>query len=303
MITLNGERGFEQVESWEQITELPGFTTGLNPEQKQLKEIIGRYVFKEKIACGLSTCKQPHGRGYIVTTKSGEVTNIGNVCGKTHFGVKFDEFSKIFTQAVTDHQNREAIASFLFRFEGYVSDVAAIRSGLHGADWVYRTSRALVERNRGCPDTLVAEVNKFVKARSGEIRVARIASKEEAKELEVIAGKNLPRPQYVDEVKGNLKGLACLYQENDLREILILDIEPQLQKMAEFDVDQATSQGLRYWSKWCQELDEKIDRVREAVRTGRILLTNENLSQLFAVIPDPKELTEFKKWLANVVGK
>lgn len=29
MITLNGERGFEKVESWEEITELPGFTDNL----------------------------------------------------------------------------------------------------------------------------------------------------------------------------------------------------------------------------------------------------------------------------------
>lgn len=302
MITLNGERGFEQVESWEQILELPGFSADLNPEQEQLEEIIGRYVFKEKIACGLSTCKQPHGRGYIVTTKSGEVTNIGNVCGKIHFGVKFDEFSKVFTQAVTDHQNREAIASFMFRLEGYMSDVANIRSEPRGADWVYRTTRALVERNHGCPDILVAEVNKLVRARSGEIRVARIASKQEAEELEVIAGRNLPRPQYIEEVKGSLKGIASLYDENDLRKILILDVEPQLKQLAEFDLDQATSQELRIWSKWCQELDEKVDRAREVVQTGRALLTRENLSQLCQVIPDSKELTEFKKWVAKVVG-
>jgi hypothetical protein len=139
MITLNGERGFEQIESWQQILELPGFTGDLNPEEKQLKEIIGRYIFRDKIPCGLSTCKQPHGRGYIVTTKSGDVTNIGNVCGKKHFGIQFDEFSKVFTQAVTDYQNRETIASHLFRLEGYISEIAEIRSEEKGADWVYRT--------------------------------------------------------------------------------------------------------------------------------------------------------------------
>ena len=79
MITLNGARGFEEVNSWQEITELPGFTAALNPEHKQLQEIIGRYVFKDKIPCGLTTCKQPHGRGYIAVTESGDVTNIGNV--------------------------------------------------------------------------------------------------------------------------------------------------------------------------------------------------------------------------------
>lgn len=303
MITINGERGFEQVESWEQILELPGFTAELNPEQKQLKAIIGRYVFKERIPCGLCTCRQPHGKGYIVTTETGEITNIGNRCGKTHFGVKFDEFSKVFTQAITDHQHREAIASFLFRLEGYSMEVATIRSETQGADWVYKVSRALVERNRGCPDVLVTEVNKMLRSRSGDIRVARIASEAEAEELDAISGKKSPRPQYIEEIKGRLKGITALYKENDLREMLVLDVEPKLKELADFDVDQATSHDLRYWAKWCQELDDKIERVRDTVRTGRVLLDRGNLAQLADLISDPRDTVMFRKWLATAASK
>jgi hypothetical protein len=303
MITLNGERGFEQVDSWEDILHLPGFTINLNPEKKQLKEIIGRYIFPEKISCGLSTCRQPHGRGYIVITQSGEVTNIGNVCGKNHFGVKFDEYSKVFTQALTDHQNRETITSFLFQLEGYVSLVSDMRSEERGADWVYRTSRALVERNHGCPDIIVTEINKMVRARSRDIRVVRIATEDEAKELEVIASKSLPRPQHIEELKGNLNGIACLYHESNIREILILDVEKNLTKLAGFNVDEAPSNELRVWAKWCQELEDKLIRVQETIKAGRALLTSENLSQFFEVIHDQKELKGYKEWLAKTVGK
>jgi hypothetical protein len=303
MITLNGERGFEDVESWEEIMQLPGFTIDLDPEKEELKEIIGRYIFKDKIACGLTACHQPHGRGYIVTTKSGRVTNIGNICGKNHFGVKFDEFSKVFVQALTDHQNRQAIASFLFQLEGYLEEVSRLRGGEKGADWVYLTSRALAERNHGCPDILVSEVGKMIRARDGLIRIPRLATEEEVKEMEVMAGKSLPRPQYVEEQKGNLGGIECLYHEYNIREILVLDVEPKLAKLTDFDVDTATSSELRFWVKWCQELEEKLERVRTAVKAGQVLLTRENLVQLYEVIPDAKELTSFKKWLANMVGK
>lgn len=303
MITLNGERGFEDVESWDEILQLPGFMIDLDPEKEELNEIIGRYIFKDKIACGLTGCHQPHGRGYIVTTKSGRVTNIGNICGKNHFGVKFDEFSKVFVQALTDHQNRQAIASFLFQLERYVEEVSTLRGGEQGADWVYRTSRALAERNHGCPDILVREVGKMIRARDGSIRVPRVATEEEAKEMEVMAGKSLPRPQYVEEIKGNLGGIECLYHEYNIREILVLDVEPQLAKLADFDVDTATSNELRFWAKWCQELEEKLERVRGAVKAGRVLLSRENLVQLFEIIPDPNELTFFKQWLARAVRK
>ncbi len=179
MITLSGERGFETVDSWEDIVQLAGFTSHLNPSQKQLKEIIGRYSFTDKITCGLSTCRQPHNRGFIVTTDSGEVSNIGNVCGKKHFGVKFDEYSKAFTRALTDHQDREAITSLLFRIEDYEAEIEAIRTEAHGADWVYKTSRALVERNHGCPDTIVTEVTGMIRARDGTIRISRLATADE----------------------------------------------------------------------------------------------------------------------------
>ena len=303
MITINGERGFEDIESWEEILQLPGFTADLDPANEELEQIIGRYIFRDKIPCGLSACRQPHGRGYIVTTKSRKVTNIGNICGKNHFGVKFDEFSKVFVQALTDHQNRQAITSFLFQLERHAEEVSSLRGGEKGADWVYLTSRALAERNHGCPDVVVSEIGKIVRARDGAIRVPREATEEEAKELEVMAGRSLPRPQYVEEQKGTLRGIECLYHEFNIREILILDVEPKLAQLAEFDVDTATSSELRFWAKWCQELEEKLDRVRIAVKAGGALLSRENLAQLFEVIPDPKELTNFKKWVAKAVGK
>lgn len=303
MITLNGERGFEDVESWEEILQLPGFTIDLDPGKEELKEIIGRYIFRDKIACGLTACHQPHGRGYIVTTKSGRVTNIGNICGKNHFGVKFDEFSKVFVQALTDHQNRQTIASFLFQLDRYIEEISTLRGEEKGADWVYRTSRALAERNHGCPDILVSEIGKMIRARDGAIRVPRVATEEETKEMEAMASRSLPRPQYVEEKKGNLRGIECLYHENNIREILVLDVERQLARLAEFDVDAATSNELRFWAKWCQELEGKLERVRESVKAGRALLSRENLVQLFEVIPDPAELTSFRNWLATAVGE
>lgn len=302
MITLNSERGFEDAESWEDILQLPGFTTNLDPEEEELKQIIGRYIFKDKIACGLTTCHQPHGRGYIVTTKSGRVTNIGNICGKNHFGVKFEEFSKIFVKALEDHQHRQAIASFLFQLELYAEQVSGLRGGEQGADWVYRTSRALAERNQGCPDVLVREVGKMIRARDGTIRVPRLATEEETKKFEVMAGKTLPRPQYVDEQKGYLRGIECLYHEYNIREILVLDVEPGLAKLADIDVDSATSSELQFWGKWCQELDKKLESVRAAVKAGRVLLSRENLAQLVDLIQDPKEVTLFKRWMAKVIG-
>lgn len=299
MITLNGERGFEKVESWEEITELPGFTANLDPKHYKLNEIIGRYIFKENIPCGLTTCKQPHGKGYIVSTKTGEVTNIGNRCGKTHFGVEFNELSKIFDRAVTEHNNRELVGSFLFQLEEHEEQINSIRAGEKGADWIYKTSKILSQKGRGCPDTVTELVSRLARNRNGAILIPRLATEEEVKDMEVIQKRTLDRPQYIEEPKGELKGIEILYEENDLRDLIILDIESNLKSLSELDVDSATFKDLQRWAKWCNEFESKIERIGSIMASGLRFLKFENLQQLLVAIENPKESKEFKIWLSS----
>lgn len=109
MITLNRERGFETVGCWDEILELPGFCENLDPGEHELDQVIGNYLFKDRIPCGLSTCHEPHGKGYIASTKSGLIPNVGSICGKNHFGVEFDQLSRTYTRAITEHNNRQSV--------------------------------------------------------------------------------------------------------------------------------------------------------------------------------------------------
>lgn len=137
MITLNtADRGFVSVKSWEDIVALPGFADKLSPKDKTLKEVIGQYTFPDNIACGLSTCRTPHKSGYIVTTESGEVTNIGNQCGKNYFGLDFDQSARAYDRAIKNHQNREIISHFKSSLESQITHVLALKSFPAGATWV-----------------------------------------------------------------------------------------------------------------------------------------------------------------------
>ena len=68
MITINTDKGLVKVSDWQDILERPGFDANLNPNKSELKTIIGRYVFGDKVKCGLSICHTPHAKGYLVTT-------------------------------------------------------------------------------------------------------------------------------------------------------------------------------------------------------------------------------------------
>src|SRR3546814_1412159 len=107
MITINGEKGFVRIESWDDIESRPGFAKDIDPRSVKLKAIIGSYTFSDYIPCGLSTCHQPHGNGFLVVTVDGRETNIGRICGKRHFSVDFVQMSRVFLKDLRAQQNRE----------------------------------------------------------------------------------------------------------------------------------------------------------------------------------------------------
>lgn len=112
MINLNTERGLTKVDTFQEIKEMPGFLENLVPTEHKMDDVIGNYMFKDKAKCGLSTCHAPHNKGFIIKTVDGFITNIGHVCGKTHFNVDFDASVKTFLRAVDERDNREAIQVF-----------------------------------------------------------------------------------------------------------------------------------------------------------------------------------------------
>lgn len=112
MIILNTERGFIEIESWDDIKSEVAFLENLDPSKHELKSVVGFYAFKEKGKCGLTTCHQPHMKGFIVETKKGRLTNIGKDCGKTHFGVEFETLSKQLDKDYKESKNREKLDSF-----------------------------------------------------------------------------------------------------------------------------------------------------------------------------------------------
>src|SRR5437870_2007628 len=74
------------IQTMEDIRLLAGYVGEVDPVTVQLIEALDEYKCKETITCSLSSCHHPHNHGWIVKTEFGGITNIGNDCGKTHFG-------------------------------------------------------------------------------------------------------------------------------------------------------------------------------------------------------------------------
>lgn len=297
MITLNTEQGLINVENWEDIESRPGFVTDLNPANHKLEGIIGRYLFKEKIRCGLSNCRTPHAKGYIVTTKDGLSTNIGIDCGRKYFSVDFDNFSKIFERDVTEKENRVRLFSFSFQIEELERTISDLRKKEHGADWVYKKTRPLISAGKDCPEVIVRRISAMLKNGTNILSVQREATVKEIEVVEAAQNRKVQRPHFVDDPIAEIAGIQALYSENDLKKLLVLDLEENLQAFKGKDIDTLSYEELRQWTKWVNSVENTLEKATISVALGNTLLSQSNLELFSQILTKNEEKNLFRQYL------
>ncbi len=300
MIVLNEEKELVRVETWEEITERPGFTDNLNPHEHELSKIIGQYAFQNMISCGLSNCHTPHSRGYLVATKSGQETNIGKDCGKNYFGVDFVDMAARFDRDMSDKEARERLWSFTFELDGIKATIKDLREGEHGADWVHRTSRPLVEPGKQVPIVVIRHIAAMLKTGTSALQIDREATQQEYEMEEARSGRSVKRPLIMSDKVADIRAIEALDQANDLRQILILDLEENIKSFEPLNIDTMTSKELFRWSKWTGTLKQRLDTARQSLEAGRALLKRTNLAPFMQVIEDADEREGFTKYLNSL---
>lgn len=303
MITLNTEKGLVRIESWEDVVGRPGFVIDLDPSTIELKAIIGSYMFKDHVKCGLSSCHQPHGRGYLVTTKDGRETNIGKDCGKKHFSVDFEQLRNAYDRDFRNKERREQLETLLGRTPAYLEMISDLRSGPMDADSLYKDIQALTTRGRGVPDVIVERLLQMARARNGRISIQREATTQEIENLEAIHGKKIERPHYFDVEVGHLSGIAALYPEHNLKNILIFDVLENLNRLQSLEVSVLSDSELLKFSKWATDLDAKLNTVRRAIREAESLLSQANISKLDILIQGKDEKRLFSKFISKLATR
>lgn len=283
MIALNTVKGIIEISSWHDIVERPHFRSNINPTNVDLKEIIGSYQFPEDVPCGLTTCHQPHKRGYIVVTKEGYETNIGKDCGKNYFSVDFVEMKTRFDRDVKISLQRDNIRKAKETAPQLLEHVEGLRKQPRGADWIY--SRIEKLRNRGVIGEAAAnEIRKMLKERRRELLSSRLATKEE-RERDFSMNPSLEdkyrgQPYYVTIVTGSINHLEAMSKDNDLKELLIRGVTQTLRQLIDCDVDNLKPRELAQLSKDASNIQAKINMAQEIIPLAQKLLTASNLEPL-----------------------
>jgi hypothetical protein len=298
MIIINSDRGLVSVEHWDDVLTLPNYTPDLNPIQHELSTIIGRYLFRDRVRCGLSNCHTQHEKGYVVTTKSGAVTNIGKDCGASYFGVDFEEMSRKFDRDVYEREMREQLTSFSFHLEALEDQLHDLRFSAKGADWIYKCIYGLQTIGGDVPGEIVHRLGAMVRTGSGKLTRPREASPAEIEAARATGAKIL-NPHYVEEPIGEILGIQALYPDYDLRKLLILEIDENLKVFKTKNIDTLTYEELKRWVKWQGGIERVLDSAAEAVGYGLRLLTQENLQQ-FNQILTKLDIAQFKNFLKRL---
>lgn len=302
MINLSTEDGlFQRVERWDDVLGMPGFVADVDADAAELKQIIGNYDFDEPVACGLHGCRQPHGKGYIVQLVDGRKTNLGKDCGKKYFGTVFQFAKRRFDAARRDQENRLSLTELQNQLPKLRRRVADLRQGDFGADWAHRTLGKLGLQG-GAPEAVVSEIVKLVRARNGTVMRDRVATNEEVEQLEAAAGGNrrLPRPYIIQEPVGVIVGLAALYTENNLRELLVMGITLDLDQIDGQDVGTLRSKDLAALCKRTSDIESRFVRAEQAVSEARKLLRQSNLHLLEVRLTDARDRSKFREILKSL---
>lgn len=299
MIVLNTGKELVRLESWDDIEGRPGYSNELDPSQHKLSSIIGQYAFQAQIRCGLSNCHTPHNRGYLVVTQSGRETNIGKDCGKRYFGVDFENLAVRFDRDMREKLARENVGNFLLRLDETQRRLKDVLEGDRGGTWVYRTSRPLIEPARGVPSDIVRAVGTMLKTGQSLLMKDRLATERETQIAEA-GGNRLKRPHMIAEPVAEIRGLDALREENDLRQLLMIDLDTNLKALEGSNVDTMQPADVARWSKWVNAVDASFDRAEAAIRSGRELLTVENLRPFEQILEHPGDVQRFEVFLKSL---
>lgn len=277
MITIKNDRGWENPKCWEDVESLAGYVKDIDPNQVKLKAVIGKYREPELRVCGLSSCHTKHFRGYLVSTTDGRVTNIGVDCGKKHFGVDFDTMSRQLDRDWQNQMHRETIASAQNRIENWEQECSLLLNGEYGGTWLSKQFRALMNRDKGLPQSITKTITDLIKTGNNVLFKERIATKQE-KEIFKETGQKIS--EVVREEVGSLKGLSGLGKIEELRNLLPKDLEPNLKVLANIDVNNVDEKELRYWSKWSGDVESKLLSATSIIDDARQFFSKENISLL-----------------------
>ncbi|MDE9429088.1 hypothetical protein KKI95_15980 [Xenorhabdus bovienii] len=278
MIFLKTEKGHEKLIKWEDVSTRPLFIDKLPKGEYKLSHIIGYYEMKKEIHCALSTCNQPHGKGYIVQTQEGFETNIGNHCGKNIFGIEFESHTKEFDKYKENEERKTDILSAKNQINIWRRILENLR--FKGKDILWATTKIeqlLNAHHSGRAGAM--EMRSLSKTQDPVISIDIKDIDPKLKELLFLFNKKYRESGEAlsSEVIGKIKNLHVLITENNMK-IRHNTIYENIKAIEACDLTDTPSPVLLDLSQKANLLNTDIKQLTQLFKDAKTFLQQKNLS-------------------------
>ncbi|AFT70946.1 hypothetical protein B5T_02676 [Alloalcanivorax dieselolei B5] len=244
----------------------------INADKVKLKSIIGRYHIETKEPCGISSCRTPHSKGYLVVCEGGVETNIGNKCGQRIFGVEFKELETTFKKDTNAQRFRENIDKKQNEItKRVIEEISKLRDGEGKAEYLYervnsyltrlfdeKISSALIQRAKRKDPFLYEEILLTSKER------------EVAQEL----GGNTSTKR---EMVGVIQGLSAVAEYKTMRRYVLHDLGQDLEAFKSLKSELLSYEELRKWNRWASQFEKKINETKRIMSECNRFLGRSNI--------------------------
>lgn len=275
LLSEDGGKTIVDIKEWDDITDRPSYRSEVDPKSSKLKEIIGRYYIPNKNPCGLSNCKTPHNKGYLVVCDGGIETNIGNRCGQNHFGVEWKTLQKSFTRDTNAVRYRENIARTKNQIPSYEKEIQFIRDGDMQGLWCYNNMHRLM--STGFDEEISRALKNRTKNKDNIIK-ADIRLTEDDIEIQKLLGNT--GASYRSENVETINGLNAVSSYKKLKTLLNVHLGKELEAMKLIDPDNLSYDELNFWDKWSKKVRNRIKEAEDVIEDCRRFLMPSNVSNI-----------------------
>lgn len=300
MITLNINKELIRLNNWSDLQERAGFLQNLNPNDMELKEIIGRYHEAEPVHCGLTTCHTLHNRGYIVVATNGCETNIGHQCGKKYFGVEFETMSKQLDFALDMKECRERLE--YFDRNEFDNLKKWIDEKFHVTTDIRKFLRKINNEDGDCtPSQIINVIQDMIKTGNSKLSKSRRLTESEIQLKEQMLQKERHELKssdfWTEDFIANIQGIEIMNSVNDIKKLLIIDLKDTINSFPRGKIDTLSDKDLKKWDKWQQEIPAKKEKISQLINAGILFFDYDNLNHFSKILNNRTDRYLWKKFL------
>jgi hypothetical protein len=219
----------------------------------------------------------------LVVTEKGDETNIGHICGASHFG-EFEILRKQFTQRRTVSAHFEIFGAYLAQRDEIEASIRRLGDDDRGARWAHKCHKIYAQE---CPNSIKQKLLVMDKTGDWTLYVEKRVRAEDQVDLGFRRNEQFERERV-----GEILGGAAV------RTSAVEILAGLRRQMSEFDaITDLANLGAgtrRKWVEWITSIPAELERAERAIASARVFFTGSNLSQLQKIARDDGERTTIR---------